>query len=238
LTFGLDPAYVPAAQIREDVRGYLEFHIEQGPVLESLGLPLGVVDAIAGQSRGEVRFWGAANHAGTTPMHLRRDALAAAAEWIGTVEDTARMTPDLVATVGQIHVEPGAGNVIAGSVAASLDVRHAVDEVREAALRHILCRAREIGARRGLDVECESRVEQPAVALDPEPVVRAVEAAGFPVQRMVSGAGHDAMILARRVPSSMLLLRSPGGISHHPEESVLEEDVEAAVAVGERFLQS
>jgi allantoate deiminase len=194
------------------------------------------VDAIAGQSRGEVRFFGAANHAGTTPMHLRHDALTAAAEWIGAVEATASITPDLVATVGQIHVEPGTGNVIPGNAAASLDVRHAIDEVRQAAVVHILGRAREIGARRGVEVECEGRIEQPAVALQSQPVVRAVESAGYPVHHLVSGAGHDAMILARRVSASMLLLRSPNGISHHPDESVLEEDVDAALAVGRRFI--
>jgi allantoate deiminase len=171
-------------------------------------------------------------------MHLRHDALAAAAEWIGTVESTAIITPGLVATVGQIHAEPGAVNVIAGCVTASLDVRHALDDVRQAAVGHILGRAREIGERRGVEVECERRVEQSAVALHAEPVMRAVKAAGFPLHHMVSGAGHDAMIMARRVPSSMLLLRSPGGISHHPDESVLEQDVEAALAVGERFLKS
>src|SRR6185436_1022954 len=116
--------------VNRDVLGYLEFHIEQGPVLDSLNLPLGVVEAIAGQSRMELRFSGQANHAGTTPMHLRKDALAAAAEWIGLVEDEALETPGLVATVGEIVALPGAGNVIAGEARASLDVRHSVDEVR------------------------------------------------------------------------------------------------------------
>lgn len=234
--FGLDPAEVPAAHIRDDVRGYLEFHIEQGPVLESLDLPLGVVDAIAGQTRGEVRFRGAANHAGSTPMRLRKDALAAAAEWIAEVERVAQATPDLVATVGRIHVEPGAGNVIAGMAACSLDVRHAADAVREAAWLHILGQAKKVAARRGLLVEGEPQVEQAAVALASGPVARAVEAAGYPVHHMVSGAGHDAMIVARKVPASMLFLRTPGGISHHPDETVLPQDVDAALAVGARLL--
>ena len=123
--FGLDPAELPRARLRPPIAGYLEFHIEQGPVLEQLGLPVGIVEAIAGQSRLEVRFEGHAAHAGTTPPHLRKDALAGAAEWIVTVERTMNETPGLVATVGRMAVEPGASNVIAGAVTASLDVRHA-----------------------------------------------------------------------------------------------------------------
>jgi allantoate deiminase len=234
--FGLDPTRILGAQIRDDVRGYVEFHIEQGPVLESLNLPLGVVDAIVGQTRGEVRFWGAANHAGTTPMHLRKDAVAAAAEWIVEVERVARITPDMVATVGQIRVEPGAGNVVAGLAACSLDIRHAIDEIREAALHSILSRARDIGERRGLVVECEGQVEQGAVALASDAMAHAVAAAGYQLHRMMSGAGHDAMIMARKVPASMLFLRTPGGVSHHPDETVLPEDVDAALAVGARLL--
>src|SRR5207248_11624514 len=115
--FGLVPACLPLAALKDDVPGYLEFHIEQGPVLDSLNLPLGVVEAIAGQSRLELTFIGKANHAGTTPMHLRRDALAGAAEWIGVVEREG-------ATVGFIAAEPGAANVIAGVARASLDIRH------------------------------------------------------------------------------------------------------------------
>src|SRR6185369_3014432 len=121
-----------------DIQSYLEFHIEQGPVLESLGLPLGVVEAIAGQSRLEVRFKGSANHAGTTPMHLRRDALAAAAEWVTAVEREAVNSAGLVATVGKIEVLPGATNVIAGEARASLDVRHAWDEIRLGAAHHLV----------------------------------------------------------------------------------------------------
>jgi len=235
--FGLDPAGIPEAALSGEVERYLEFHIEQGPVLESLGLPLGVVESIAGQSRLEVRFAGQANHAGTTPMNLRRDALAGAAEWIGMVEREAGATLGLVATVGKLDAEPGAANVIAGCVRASLDVRHADDAARERAVRCILSGAGKIAARRGLTVEWDERLEQPAVAMDYEPMERAVRAAGYPVHRMASGAGHDAMILARRVPASMLFLRSPGGISHHPDETVQAEDVEAALAVGMRFLE-
>jgi len=229
--FGFDPAAIPRAELSREVCGFLEFHIEQGPVLESLGLPLGVVESIAGQSRFEVCFTGKANHAGTTPMHLRHDALAGAAEWIGLVEREG-------ATVGCIAAEPGASNVIAGAARASLDVRHARDGERRRIVECILHGAREIALRRGLTVEWEQRLDQPAVAMECGALERAVEAAGYPVHRMVSGAGHDAMILARKVPAAMLFLRSPGGISHHPDETVLAEDVVAALAVGAKYLES
>jgi allantoate deiminase len=202
---------------------YLEFHIEQGPVLESLGLPLGVVEGIVGQSRFELRFAGRAGHAGTTPMHLRQDAVVAAAEWICEVRRVACETTGLVATVGRIEAIPGAANVVAGEARATLDVRHADDAVRRAAV------ARLLPAGRATWVQT---MDQPAVALEPGPVACAVEAAGFPAHRMMSGAGHDAMIMAGKLPASMLFLRSPGGISHHPDENVLEEDVAAALAVG------
>ncbi|MGH9719805.1 MAG: Zn-dependent hydrolase, partial [Bryobacteraceae bacterium] len=153
--FGLDPARIPEAALEPDAIGYVEFHIEQGPVLESLALPLGVVEAIAGQSRFDVRFEGKANHAGTTPMNLRRDALAAAAEWIGCVEREACANAGLVASVGRLEVDPGAVNVIAGMVRASLDVRHPQDEVRLEAAGRMLAEAREIAAGRGVLVEWE-----------------------------------------------------------------------------------
>ncbi len=238
--FGLDPDCVPMAALNGNVFGYLEFHIEQGPVLDSLHLPLGVVEAIVGQSRMEVRFRGKANHAGTTPMNLRQDALSGAAEWIGLVEHEALGTPGMVATVGQVEALPGAGNVIPGEVLASLDVRHANNEVRVRAVAQILKAAREVAGRRRLTVEYETRLDQNAVAFDPGLVAsmeRAVEAGGWPVHRMVSGAGHDAMVLAAKVPVAMLFVRSPGGISHHPDESVHPADVEAALETGLRFLE-
>jgi len=236
--FGLDPQRIPEAVLGPEVKGYLEFHIEQGPVLAGLGLQLGVVEAIAGLSRWDIRFEGNANHAGTTPMSVRHDALACAAEWIGLVEHMAQATPGLVATVGKIDVKPGAGNVIPGVATASLDVRHASDEVRAPALNLLLDGAEHIAKRRGLTVTGEPRLEQPATPLHFETLEEAVGAAGFPVHRMVSGAGHDTMILARKIPASMLFLRSPGGISHHPDESVLVEDVDAALAVGAELLRT
>jgi allantoate deiminase len=238
--FGLDPSCIGEARAADNALGYLEFHIEQGPVLESLGLPLGVVDAISGQSRLDVVFEGQANHAGTTPMNLRRDALAGAAEWISTVEREARATPGAVATVGRIAALPGAGNVIPGSVTTSLDVRHTEDAVRHALVATLLRCAEQIASARCLRVSSEQRLDQPAVRMDPalvELLERAVMSTGRTVHRMASGAGHDAMIVARRMPAAMLFLRSPGGISHHPDETVLGEDVDSALDVGLEFLE-
>ncbi len=136
--FGLNPGEIPQAALGNDILGYVEFHIEQGPVLETLKRPLGVVEAIAGQSRLEFTFVGRANHAGTTPMHLRHDAIAGAAEWITAVEREAQSVPGLVATVGKIEAKPGATNVIAGEARLTLDVRHGSDEVRTRAVENLI----------------------------------------------------------------------------------------------------
>jgi allantoate deiminase len=238
--FGLDPNDLPAARLGSSTGAYLEFHIEQGPVLESLDLPLGIVDAIAGQSRRSFTFSGKANHAGTTPMSLRRDALTAAAEWICSVEKLAARTPGLVATTGSIAVEPNATNVISGIAHVSLDVRHSCDATRLSAVAEMIASAVEICKRRGIELDHDQRLDQSAVEMNADlrnTLARAVMAAGYSVHNMTSGAGHDAMILAPHVPSAMLFLRSPGGISHHPDESVIATDVAAALAVGVRFIQ-
>lgn len=239
--FGLDPAGLPSARLSSETIAYIEFHIEQGPVLESFGLPLGVVDAIVGQSRSTLTFRGKANHAGTTPMSLRRDALAAASEWICHVEKSAAGEPGLVATVGSVFVEPNAANVIPELVRVSLDVRHSCDETRRSTVAEMLGAAEQICGRRGIALDREQRLDQPAVALDAglrETLARSVQAAGYPVHHMTSGAGHDAMILAPHVPTAMLFLRSPGGISHHPDESLIAADVEAAIEVGLGFVRN
>ena len=236
--YGLDPSGIGRARAT-DALGYLELHIEQGPVLDTLGLPLGIVDVIAGQTRAAFDFIGKAGHAGTTPMAGRRDALAGAAEWIGAVEQEALATHGLVATIGRIDVEPGAGNVIAGRCRALLDMRHADDQVREDAMTGVLARAQEIATRRGLSVVCERRLEQAAVKMDRQLVSmlgRACALAGAPLKTLASGAGHDAMVVAGCMPAAMLFLRSPGGLSHHPDESVREEDVALALVVARHFL--
>jgi allantoate deiminase len=240
--FGLDPAALPAAVVDESAFAYLEFHIEQGPVLESEGLALGVVDAIAGQTRMQFTFIGHANHAGTTPMGpLRHDALAAAAEWIVEVERHAGATPGLVATVGKIEVPSAAGNVIPGACIATLDVRHAQDAVRQAAVEHYLDCANRAGTARGVTAAHIASLDQAAVPMDTALAALLADATarstGRAARIITSGAGHDAMIVARRVPAAMLFLRSPGGLSHHPGEAVLPGDVEAALATGVEFLR-
>ena len=238
--FGLDPRQIGAVTLDGDVLGFVEMHIEQGPVLESEGLSVAAVSAIVGQSRLTLEFCGQANHAGTTPMYLRHDALAGAAEWISGVESVARQIDGLIATVGKIDVEPNAVNVIAGAARLSLDVRHADDHTRKAAVESLLERAQAIAAKRGLALESTQQMDQPAVPMDERLtayLVEAISAASLPEKRMTSGAGHDAMVMAARVPTTMLFLRSPGGISHHPDETVREEDVEAALKIGRKFLE-
>ncbi|MGA9584046.1 MAG: allantoate amidohydrolase [Terracidiphilus sp.] len=238
--FGLDPGKLEDAAADEHAVGFLEIHIEQGPVLEAEGLNVAAVTSIVGQTRLDLELIGHANHAGTTPMHLRRDALAAAAEWITKVEALATKTEGLVATVGKLKAQPNAGNVIPGLVELSLDVRHVHDSARRAAVDDIVEHAQAIATRRGLALDWSKKMDEPSVPMDERLtafMTDAIEGAGFPAKSMPSGAGHDAMIMAGRMPTEMLFLRSPGGLSHHPDEAVREEDVEAALQVGEKFLQ-
>ncbi len=238
--FGLNPDEIPAAKFSGDVLGYFEIHIEQGPVLESLDMRLGVVEAIVGQTRLEVKFRGKANHAGTTPMNLRQDALTGAAEWITTVEQSARRDASMVATVGRIETYPNVGNVVPSDVTCSLDIRHAEDAVRQQTVFALMRSAEILAARRGLQFAARTLLDQPAVPMHPTLTAKladAAAAANVPLHRMTSGAGHDAMIVAPHMPTAMLFLRSPGGVSHHPEETVLAEDVTAALQVAMQFLQ-
>jgi allantoate deiminase len=242
--FGLEPDAMASAVVDVDAFAYVEFHIEQGPVLDSLGehspqRVLGIVETIIGQTRAEFTFIGEANHAGTTPMTMRHDALAGAAEWVVGVEALALRTERMVATVGEITARPGAANVVPGKVMVSLDLRHAEDAVREGALDELVSSAKEIARRRGLRVESIIRLEQRAVSMDASLVGQlavAVAATGSEPHRMVSGAGHDAMVMAAKVPAALLFVRSPGGVSHHPDETVLVEDVRAAFEAGLYFL--
>jgi allantoate deiminase len=238
--FGLDPVKIPEAAVHEEGAAFVEIHIEQGPVLEKENRGVAVVTGIVGQTRLTLEFTGHANHAGTTPMHLRRDALAAAAEWIVLVEAFARQIDGLVATVGRVVLEPNASNVIPGRVLVTLDVRHSHDSQRNSAVEELVSKARAIADRRSLAVDCTPLMNEPAVSMDERLTAylgAAVEAAGLPLKEMTSGAGHDAMVMATRMPAAMLFLRSPGGLSHHPDETVAEEDVEAALKVGRKFLE-
>ena len=236
--FGLDPAGIPTVALTRQPLGFLEFHIEQGPVLEDARQSVGIVESIVGQMRASVKFIGSANHAGTTPMHLRRDALTAAAQWITVVEQLARQTPNLVATVGKIEAHPGISNVIPGEVAVSLDLRHTDDTVRQRAFDELRQAAADIARQRHIRAVSSEPVSQQTVYMDETLTRKLAAASPIGTRRMVSGAGHDAMILAPHMPAAMLFLRSPGGVSHHPAENVLPEDVDLALAIGQTFIES
>jgi allantoate deiminase len=226
----------PAPQLA----GYLEVHIEQGSVLEREDVPVGVVDAVAGQTRARVVVRGEAGHAGTLPMAARRDALAAAAEVVLAVERVGRSTDGLVATVGAMSLSPNVGNVVPGTVRLLADVRHAEDAVRARAAAAIRAEVERIASVRGVEASWMLRYETPAVELSPElrrRLENAIEEAGHPVCSLVSGAGHDAVLLSRVCPAAMLFVRCAGGISHDPRESVDEADVAVALDVLERFLR-
>src|SRR4051794_19561483 len=236
--FGGDPEAIGSAR-RDGLLAYVEVHIEQGPVLEDRDVPVGVVEAIAGQTRAQVTFAGAAGHAGTVPMEMRRDALVAAAEWIVAVE--ARATGGLVATVGDASVAPGASNVVPGRVVLSLDVRHGEDAVRETACAELRERAEAIGAARRVDVVWEEVQATPTVTCSPDltaSLAAAVTAAGHPLVTLISGAGHDAAMMAEVAPVAMLFVRCAGGVSHDPAESVEVQDVAAAIDVLDRLLDT
>jgi allantoate deiminase len=238
--FGGDPAKIKSARFNpKNLLGYVEAHIEQGPVLEERNLPLGVVTAIAGQTRVRISFLGCAGHAGTTPMRSRQDALCAAAEFILAVEQRARKTRGLVATVGQITAEPGASNVIPSAVHLSLDLRHAEDAVRRAAHLALKKIAFKIAARRKIKLEGEVVQETAAVACSQalsDLLAESVKGCQKRIVRLGSGAGHDAAIMGRITPAAMLFVRCRGGVSHHPDESVKTGDVRAAFTVLNDFI--
>jgi allantoate deiminase len=230
----------PPAHHRNELLGYCEVHIEQGPVLESKRLAVGVVSAIAGQTRGEMTVTGHAGHAGTTPMTSRRDALAGAAEFVLQTESLARRTDGLVATVGTLRLSPGAPNVIPGSVILSLDLRHARDAVRCAALRRLLAQATAIARQRGLRVNWKQTQDDDAVTCSPAlslPLSESIRALQKKTISLVSGAGHDAVIMSALTPVAMLFVRCRGGLSHHPDEHVSRGDLDVALRVLIDFLQ-
>jgi allantoate deiminase len=238
---GGDPEAVASCRYRaEEVRGYCEVHIEQGPHLEAAALPVGVVDALTGIHRAAVTFIGTAGHAGTVPMDLRRDSLAAAAEFVLAVEQAAQGRDGLVATVGRIEALPGAGNVIAGRTVLSLDLRFPDDRFRETVFRQLQERASAIADRRGVRMEWDLLTILPATPCAPAVVgalAGAIADLGYPVQRLISGAGHDGISMSHIAPIGMLFVRCKDGISHNPAESISEEDAGVAIAVLARFLE-
>jgi allantoate deiminase len=227
------------AHSRGELIGYLEVHIEQGPVLEARGLAAGVVSAIAGQTRARVAFGGRAGHAGTTPMALRRDALAGAAEFILAVEAFARSRAPLVATVGRVAVHPGAANVIAGAAELSLDVRHPVDAVRTAACAALRKAGRSVAKGRGLSFSMDVIQDNGAVSCSREltsVLAMSVRRSEGRCVALASGAGHDAVVISAIAPVAMLFVRCRGGLSHHPDEHVARGDIEAALRIVVDFL--
>jgi hydantoinase/carbamoylase family amidase len=234
---GFDPDRLAEAEIDPaGVYALVELHIEQGAVLEHGGEPIGVVEAIAAPHDFRLTLRGAATHAGATPMRLRRDALAGAAEAMTALEKIARESPSgtTVGTVGVLRVRPGAINVVPGEVELDVDVRDSDLAAREQVVAAALAAAREIAARRGLGLEVATIVEDAPVACDPRVVEAAAEAArelALPCRRMISGAYHDAMIMGARVPIGMIFVPSAGGVSHHPDEFTDPDDLERGVRV-------
>ncbi|BBS36644.1 Zn-dependent hydrolase [Enterobacter cloacae] len=240
---GLDPARVPlAARNKDDFSAYLELHIEQGPCLEQQRLALGVVEAINGARRLNCRFTGEAGHAGTVPMAHRKDALAASAEWMVMIESTTlQHGGNLVATVGELRCLPGAVNVIPGEVALSLDIRGPQDAPLDVLLNTLLAQAQTIATRRGLSFSAEEFYRIAATPCDAHLQTRLGEAVAAVQGRTVSlpsGAGHDAIAMAERWPVGMLFVRCKGGVSHHPAESVMAEDVAQAIDAFTRAVTS
>lgn len=239
--FGGNPDGIVTARMDASrLIGYAEVHIEQGPVLEQMNLAVGIVLAIAGQTRVRISFVGEAGHAGTVPMNLRRDSLCAAAEFVLAAESLAQDRASLVATVGEISALPGAGNVIPGQTILSLDVRHPDDDVRRRACAELKSRADEIAANRRVIVNWETVHESAAVVCNRR-LTLLLESAAKCHQKesptLSSGAGHDAAAMATLCPVAMLFVRCKGGISHNPAEFASEADIGVAVAVMNDFLK-
>ena len=233
---GLDPAKIPAlARRRDELVGYLEVHIEQGPVLLEAGLPVGIVSAITGSVRSMVTITGTAGHAGTVPMARRHDAAAAAAELVLYVEKRCSQASTLVGTVGKLAVPDGAINIIPGRCELTLDVRAGDDAVRDAAMSDIMAEIGRIAARRGVTIDSKEVQRTAAVRCSPRLqslLADAVTRAGVKPRHLPSGAGHDAMMFDGLTDVAMLFVRcGNGGVSHSPREIITAEDADIAARV-------
>ena len=234
-SYGLDPGRIPeSARPRGSLAAYLELHIEQGRVLENEGLPVGVVTGIAAPVWRRLVFSGETGHAGTTPMQIRHDALAAAAEVAAVVEDEASATGTSVGTIGQMGVEPGGINIIPGRVELSLDLRDIDEETRDLVEERVLERARAVCEGRGVGFETE--VLQRMTPVSCSEVVRgavrmACEGLGLEAYDLASGAAHDGMQLVKLCPVGMVFIRSKAGVSHSPDEWSSKEDCTAGASV-------
>jgi allantoate deiminase len=231
----------PARYAAGELLGYVEVHIEQGPVLQEKGCALGVVDGIAAQKRLVCDVRGKAGHAGTTPMNLRQDALAASAEIILLAEGIGQATPGLVATVGQIQAEPGASNVIPDRARFTVDIRHAATATAEKACADFTAEAAVIAARRGVSASASLVQSKEGVFCDTSlagQLETAAKSAQKSVPHLVSGAGHDGIILSQITRVAMLFVRCKDGLSHHPDEDVALADIDAAIAALTHFLEN
>ena len=242
ISFGADPSRLAdAAMSHAASLAFVEVHIEQGPVLERMSQPVGVVTAINGARRLSVVVQGTAGHAGTSPMNMRRDSLAAAAEMVLSVERIAAETRDVVATVGVIDARPGAVNVIPGETRFTIDARAPDDAARDSVVERITTAIDGIAARRGLAVRISETHSAPATACDARLISdldTAARASGYAPVHLPSGAGHDAMAMAALCPIAMLFVRCAGGISHHPAEAISLKDADAAMRVLLQFLRT
>jgi hydantoinase/carbamoylase family amidase len=232
---GYDPGSIPKLARRgNDLAAYLEIHIEQGPVLLDADVPVGVVTSIAGNTRFAVTIDGKAGHAGTVPMALRHDALAAGAEIVLLVERRCR-EPGLTGTVGRLTIAGGAANLIAGRCDLTIDIRSADDSLRAKANTDILAEIDRIAASRGVTIAAEERLNVPAAACSPRLqniISAAIGRGGLPVLRLPSGAGHDAVMFSGLTDMAMMFVRNGnGGISHSPDETITAADAEVAAHV-------
>jgi hydantoinase/carbamoylase family amidase len=238
---GFDFDRLSEAQAVDELGAYLELHIEQGPTLEAEGVDVGVVTAITGMLGFRARFVGEANHAGTTPMELRRDALAGAARSVLALRDEARARDDMTANVGVIQAEPGGFNVIPGAAELTIDVRSPTPDGFERLDRFVHETLEAIAAEENLGLEFRETHRKPPVGLDPglqDVLEEAARAEGATVRRMPSGAGHDAMVVAKHVPAGMLFVPSRGGLSHCPEEFTSPELCELGARVLARAVRA
>ncbi len=239
---GLDPERIAqAAHRREDVLAYAELHIEQGPVLEAEGLPVGVVTAINGATRLAIEVEGFAGHAGTVPMNLRQDALAAAAECVLAIERRGGGVPELVGTVGKLETLPGAVNVIPGKVRFTIDIRSPRDPERLAAVTEAVAEMQAIARRRNVAIKITRTHEGGVAKCAPwlqEQIGAAIAAEGIALRKLPSGAGHDGMAMIGLAAIGMLFVRCEKGISHNPAEAITAADAEVGARVFLRFIEN
>ncbi|MDJ0946740.1 MAG: allantoate amidohydrolase [Kiloniellales bacterium] len=239
--FGLDPDGLPAAARRpEELLAFVEVHIEQGPILEAEGLPVGLVTDITFGANLSVTLTGVAGHAGTVPMSRRQDALAGAAEAIQAVERTCRERDDLVGTVGKLAVSPGATNVIPGECSFTVDIRSPREPVVAGAIADLQSAFETLAAARDLQIDIQQRYQLPGCPCTPwlmEQLEAAISAQDLPVRRLFSGAGHDAMAMRHLTDIAMLFVRCTAGISHNPAEAITAKDAGIAAQVLLRFIR-